>query len=88
MHTISLDKLAIGQCGEVKQVKGDTYLSQRLLEMGITPGVTVEIIRFAPLGDPMDIKVRGYHLSLRRREAANVEVVLKNEITGHETERK
>jgi ferrous iron transport protein A len=39
------------------------------MEMGLTPGVDVELVRFAPMGDPVDIKVRGYHLSLRRAEA-------------------
>ena len=81
MSNVPLDKLAVGQCGEVRQVNGDAHISQRLLEMGLTPGATVEVIRFAPMGDPIDIKVRGYHLSLRRREAASVEVSLKNKIT-------
>jgi Fe2+ transport system protein FeoA len=42
---------------------------QRLLEMGLTAGVQFELVRFAPLGDPLEIRLRGYHLSLRRREA-------------------
>ena len=45
---------------------------QRLLEMGLTVGVEFEVIRYAPLGDPIDIKVRGYHLSLRKKEAAGI----------------
>ncbi|HOW35232.1 MAG TPA: FeoA family protein [Candidatus Omnitrophota bacterium] len=77
MNDIPLDKLAVGQCGEVRRISGNAHVSQRLLEMGLTPGATVEVIRFAPMGDPIDIKVRGYHLSLRRREAASVEVSLK-----------
>jgi Fe2+ transport system protein FeoA len=44
----------------------------RLLEMGLTAGSEVEVIRFAPLGDPIDVKVRGYHLSLRRNEASGI----------------
>lgn len=47
---------------------------QRLLEMGLTLGTEFEVIRFAPLGDPLDIKVRGYHLSLRKREANGIRV--------------
>ena len=47
---------------------------QRLLEMGLTVGAQFEVVRFAPMGDPIDIKVRGYHLSLRKKEAAGVRV--------------
>lgn len=46
----------------------------RLLEMGLLAGTPVELVRFAPLGDPVEIKVRGYHLSLRRHEAERVRV--------------
>jgi Fe2+ transport system protein FeoA len=46
----------------------------RLLELGLLPGTEVEVIRFAPLGDPIDLKVRGYHLSIRKAEAALLEV--------------
>lgn len=45
---------------------------QRLLEMGLLPGTRVEIVRLAPLGDPMDLRVRGFHLSVRKHEAASV----------------
>ncbi len=50
----------------------------RLLEMGVLPGTIVEMVRLAPLGDPMDVRVRGYHLSLRRHEARLVEVEPEN----------
>ena len=46
----------------------------RLMEMGLLPGADVELIRFAPLGDPIDIKVRGFHLSIRKSEARLIEV--------------
>lgn len=46
----------------------------RLLEMGLIPGTMVEVVRVAPLGDPIDFRVRGFHLSLRRSEAAHVQV--------------
>lgn len=49
---------------------------QRLLEMGMMPGSAVELVRYAPLGDPIDIKVRGFHLSIRASEARLVDVVL------------
>ncbi len=46
----------------------------RVMELGLTVGVTVEVVRFAPLGDPMEIKVRGGHLSLRKSEASGIQV--------------
>ncbi|MEO0558646.1 MAG: FeoA family protein [Bacteroidota bacterium] len=46
----------------------------RLLEMGLIPGTQVEVVRVAPLGDPIDVRVRGFHLSLRRSEAAHVQI--------------
>ncbi|MDA0684066.1 MAG: FeoA family protein [Bacteroidetes bacterium] len=46
----------------------------RLMELGILPGTDVELVRFAPLGDPIDIKVRGYHLSIRKSEAALIRI--------------
>lgn len=53
----------------VCHVAGSGPIHQRLLELGVTPGAKIEVIRFAPLGDPIEVRVRGYHLSLRRREA-------------------
>lgn len=47
----------------------------RLLEMGLTVGTEFEVVRFAPLGDPVDLKVRGYHLSIRKQEANSIQVM-------------
>ena len=77
MTIIRLSKMTIGQSGEIQDLTGDSGLCHRLLEMGITKGTPVEVVRFAPLGDPIDIKLRGYHLSLRRREAENIQVLIK-----------
>ena len=46
----------------------------RLMEMGLLPGTSVELVRFAPLGDPVEIKLRNYHLSLRKLEAEKIQV--------------
>ncbi len=46
----------------------------RLLEMGLLPGTSVEVVRLAPLGDPIDLKVRGFHLSIRQHEAVRIQV--------------
>jgi Fe2+ transport system protein FeoA len=48
--------------------------TQRLREMGLLPGTIIQLVRWAPLGDPLEIKVRGYHLSLRREQADHIEV--------------
>lgn len=68
----SLDQLAVGQRASVAAVQGDDALVQRLLEMGLLEGEEVEVIGVAPLGDPLEIRLRDYRLSLRRREAARV----------------
>jgi ferrous iron transport protein A len=72
MTSVTLDTLSPGQHGRVAQITGDASVRRRLLEMGLTPGAQVKVVRFAPLGDPMDVEVRGYHLSLRKQEARQV----------------
>ncbi len=74
MDTHTLDTLSAGQRGRIAAVTGEVGVRRRLLEMGLTPGTVVRVVRFAPLGDPMDIEVRGYHLSLRKSEARQVEL--------------
>ena len=68
----SLDQLRTGQRGRVEAVRGDDALVQRLLEMGVLEGEEVEVLGFAPLGGPMEIRLRDYRLSLRRSEAARI----------------
>jgi Fe2+ transport system protein FeoA len=69
-----LNTLAIGQEARVERIRGGRASAQRLQEMGLIAGTTVKILRYAPLGDPMEILLRGYHLTLRKDEAANIEV--------------
>ncbi len=64
-----LSDLQPGEAGEVVKVQGSGPFRQRLLEMGLTRGVRVEMEKTAPLGDPTEYVVKGYHLSLRRGEA-------------------
>jgi Fe2+ transport system protein FeoA len=71
---MTLDELPLGQTAKVVKLRGAPAVRRRLMEMGLTPAAVVEAIRRAPMGDPLDVKVRGYHLSLRREEAAAVEV--------------
>lgn len=63
-----------GECGRVVRIEGMDEISVRLLEMGVTPGVDITLVGAAPLGDPLEIELRGYRLSLRRCEAARVEI--------------
>jgi len=70
----TLANVPIGATARVVNISGDAALEQRILEMGVLPGTQVKVIRQAPLGDPIEIRVMGYSLSLRRSEAACIEV--------------
>ena len=70
----SLDQLRVGQRASVEAIRGDDVLVQRLLEMGLFEGAEVQVLAVAPLGDPLEIGLRDYRLSLRRSEAARVVV--------------
>ncbi len=72
----SLDQLAAGYRARVIGIRGDGPLVQRLYEMGLLEGEEVEVVGFAPLGDPMEIRLRDYRLSLRRNEARLIDVEL------------
>lgn len=69
-----LADLPVGRRAQVIQVTGGDDLALRLLEMGLTPGVEVLLIGEAPLGDPLELEVRGYRLSIRKSEARRVEI--------------
>jgi Fe2+ transport system protein FeoA len=70
----TLDSLVPGQRALIETIEGPPTILQRLLEMGLTEGEEVELVRRAPLGDPLEIRVRSYELSLRKTEAALVAV--------------
>lgn len=70
----ALAELPVGARGRVHSIEGDDELSVRLMEMGLTPGVEVAVVGTAPLGDPLELELRGYRLSVRRSEAARVQV--------------
>jgi ferrous iron transport protein A len=71
---LALDQLHQGQRAAVVALEGSDALVQRLMEMGLLEGEQIEVLGFAPLGDPMEILLRDYRLSLRRAEAARVRV--------------
>lgn len=60
------------QAGKVTRVRGMGPLRQRLMDMGLVPGAEIKVVRFAPLGDPIEYQVKGYHLSLRKHEAQHI----------------
>ena len=70
----TLAELEIGGRAIVAKVHGEGAIRRRLFEMGITPGAEVYLRKKAPLGDPIEIALRGYELTLRKSEAANVEI--------------
>lgn len=70
-----LSELSIGETGKVKAVHGEGVVRRRLFDMGITPGAEVYLRKKAPFGDPIEIALRGYELTLRKAEAAQVEIV-------------
>ena len=70
----TLAQLPIGTNGMVLSIEGNNPISKRLMEMGIVPGVAVKVIKTAPFGCPMEVRVRGYNLALRRSEAETIEV--------------
>ena len=71
-----LSELRVGSAGEVTRLGLPRATATRLMELGVLPGTRLEVVRVAPLGDPMEIRLRGYSLSLRRAEAAGVSVAL------------
>ena len=68
----TLKELKVGQKGTIKKVGTTGALKQRFMDMGITKGVEVEVVKIAPLGDPIEIEIRGYNLSIRKDDAANI----------------
>ncbi len=71
---MTLDRLAIGKSAVITAVGGEGALRLRLLDMGLIPRTRVTVAKAAPMGDPIEIRVRGYELTLRKEDAAHIEV--------------
>ena len=71
---MTLKEAKIGSTVTVKKINGEGALKRRIMDMGITKGVSVYIRKVAPLGDPIEVTVRGYELSLREADAASIDV--------------
>ncbi len=74
MAVKALSEMKVGEQGRISKVGGSGQVHRRILDMGVLPPATVEVERIAPMGDPIWIRLRGYQLSLRKEEAANVHV--------------
>ena len=72
---MTLFDLKIGQSGRIKAVHGEGPLRLRLLDMGLIPRTEVRLITIAPMGDPLEISVRGYDLTLRADDARKIEII-------------
>ena len=74
-----LDEFKIGETGLIKKVEGEGRLRRRLFDMGVTPGAKVYLRKKAPLGDPLEVTIRGYELTLRKSEAVLVILEVKED---------
>jgi len=71
---MTLTNLPVGKDARVTAVRGTGSVTRRLMEMGVIPGVAVQVIKMAPFGDPIEVRIRGYSLAMRRTEADAIEV--------------
>jgi Fe2+ transport system protein FeoA len=76
---MTLNQLRSGQSATVRRVSGEGAIRRRLMDMGLVRGAQVDVVKSAPLGDPVEYRLHGYHLSLRRAEAGLVEVELQQD---------
>lgn len=72
----TLDKIKPGSGGMIRYVGGEGALRRRLLDMGLTPKTRIQVTKVAPMGDPMELSLRGYVLTLRLEDAAKIEIDL------------
>ena len=77
---MTLDQMPIGKTAVIRQVGGQGALRCRLLDMGLIPNTKVTVQKIAPMGDPMEIRLRGYELTLRLDDAAKIDIL--PEVTG------
>lgn len=70
----TLNELGIGETSKVVRLNGEGAVKRRMMDMGLTKGTEVTVRKVAPLGDPIELTVRGYELSIRKSEAATIEI--------------
>jgi ferrous iron transport protein A len=80
MQTKFLVDLKPGQSGEIVKVGGSGPSRRRMIDMGLVSGTVIEVVKVAPLGDPIEFKIKGYNLSLRKSEAREIEIKEHNNV--------
>ena len=75
---MTLDKVVVGDAVKIARLNGTGAVKRRMMDMGLTKGTEVTVDRIAPLGDPIELTVRGYKLSIRKADAETIEVTSKN----------
>ena len=70
----TLNDLKPGEKGRITKIRGEGAVHRRILDMGVIPGSEIKVERVAPLGDPIEVRIKGYRLSFRKNEAANIYV--------------
>ncbi len=75
---MTLDKVVVGDTVKIARLNGAGAVKRRMMDMGLTKGTEVTVDRIAPLGDPIELTVRGYKLSIRKADAETIEVTSKN----------
>ena len=78
----TLDQIKPGNSGIITKVGGEGALRRRLLDMGLTPKTVVFVRKVAPMGDPMELYIRSYVLSIRKEDAAKIEIEVKQDVTN------
>lgn len=73
---MTLKDLKPGQEGTVVSIGERGPMRRRIMDMGVTPGTSIKVVKVAPLGDPIEVNIRGYELSLRKEEAENIQISL------------
>ena len=76
---LTLKELEIGKSARITEVGGEGELRQHFLDMGVIPGAEITLIKFAPMGDPMEFQIHGYELTLRVADAEKIEIELIND---------
>ena len=76
---MTLKELKVGESAIIQKVGGEGALRQHFLDMGVIPQAKVTLVKYAPMGDPMELRIRGYELTLRLEDAARIEVKLLEE---------
>lgn len=80
MELISLDKLIEKESGIIQEIRGSSPLRKRFMELGCLRGELITVVKYAPLGDPVEYKIKGYNLSFRKDEAKNILVKKTDEL--------